>query len=62
MPQLECSSKWFQMYCPNAPEKMRIVNDRLVNVIFEEKIIIVCTFSNSGRGKTRNTFYQHEYE
>ena len=44
--------------CSRENEK---VNDRLVNVIFEETII-VCTLSNSGRGKTRNTFYQREYE
>ena len=33
------------------------------NVIFEETIsFIVCTLSNSGKGKAKNTFYQCKYK
>ena len=31
-------------------------------IIFEETSFIVCTLSNSGKGKAGNTLYQGEYE
>ena len=34
----------------------------MANVIPEETSLIVCKFSNSGRGKVENTVYQSQYE
>ena len=47
MRQLECSSKWSQMYYLNAPEKNE--KFRTTNLVFVEISFIVCMLSNSGK-------------
>ena len=43
-------------------KQLWIVKTRTTNSIFEETRLIVCTLSNSGKGRAENIFYQCEYE
>ena len=60
MRQLECSSKCFEMYYLNAPEKneklLSTVKIRTANVIFAETSFVVCMLSNSGNEKQKILF------
>ena len=54
------------MYYSNAPEKIRKnykwLRYKTENIIFEETILIVRTFSKSGNRKEGNAFYPCEYD
>ena len=40
---------------------MWVVKNRTLYAIFKETILIVCTYSNSGKGKAGKTFYWMQY-